>query len=259
MPRFVSGFFVFALFLVLASPGFAQIPREFTNLQLLDPEIERGELVSIMKSWAGGLGVRCTHCHVGPDNLEGMDFATDEKPTKRTARQMLAMTRKLNREHLVDLASVQAEGREKAQVVSCYTCHRGLTTPPRDIRSELRSATAAGGVAAAIDRYEELVASHANAGRYDLRLDVLVKLSSNFLDWKEPEKARELLTHVLQIDPDLATGHAMVGRLELQSGNLDAAEKFARKALQLDPDDWIAKWVLEQVELATTAVPPDEP
>ena len=67
----------------------AQIPQTFKNLQALPKDIPRAELVSTMRGVAGGLGVRCTHCHVGPDNLEGMDFASDEKPTKRAARLMI--------------------------------------------------------------------------------------------------------------------------------------------------------------------------
>lgn len=69
----------------------AQIPDAFENLQLLPKDINKGQLVGTMRGWATALGVRCTHCHVGPDNLVGMDFASDDKPTKRTARKMLEM------------------------------------------------------------------------------------------------------------------------------------------------------------------------
>ena len=72
-----------------ANPVAAQIPEEFTNLQLLPKDIEQRKLVRTMRDWAGGLGVRCNHCHVGPENLQGMDFASDEKRTKRAARKML--------------------------------------------------------------------------------------------------------------------------------------------------------------------------
>jgi hypothetical protein len=64
-------------------------PQAFTNLKVLPKEIPRAELVATMRGFAGALGVRCTHCHVGPDDLQGMDFATDEKPAKQVARTML--------------------------------------------------------------------------------------------------------------------------------------------------------------------------
>jgi len=53
--------------LLTASPARAEIPDEFTNLEVLPEDITRGELVSIMRGFAGALGVRCNHCHVGED------------------------------------------------------------------------------------------------------------------------------------------------------------------------------------------------
>lgn len=54
----------------------------------------------------------CTYCHV-----EG-EMASDQKEPKRVARDMLVMVRDLNAKHF---------GGE--QKVTCYTCHRGSTTP----------------------------------------------------------------------------------------------------------------------------------
>lgn len=119
---------IFGLF-SLALAVSAQIPDQFTNLKLLDREITKDRLVGTMRDWAQGIGQRCNYCHVGPDNLEGMDFASDEKPTKRTARKMLEMARVINRELLADLPT--AEGR-RHMVVSCYVCHLGNKRPPRN-------------------------------------------------------------------------------------------------------------------------------
>jgi mono/diheme cytochrome c family protein len=116
--------------LQLAPAAVAQVPDEFSNLQLLDPAISKEQLVGTMRDWARGIGQRCNYCHVGPDDLEGMDFASDEKDTKRTARKMLELSRVLNRELLRDLPT--AEGR-RAMVVSCYVCHQGEARPPRNV------------------------------------------------------------------------------------------------------------------------------
>lgn len=118
-------FGLLGLLLIPAAAG-AQIPDAFTNLQLLDPDIEKERLVGTMKNWAAGIGQRCNYCHVGPDDLVGMDFASDEKATKRTARKMLEMSRIINRELLAELPT--AEGR-RHMVASCYTCHRGEAKP----------------------------------------------------------------------------------------------------------------------------------
>ena len=112
-----------------AQPVLSQIPDQFTNLQLLDKEISKDRLVGTMRDWAAGIGARCNYCHVGPDNLEGMDFASDEKPTKRTARKMLEMSRIINRQLMSDLPTVEAKGRTLHMVVSCYVCHRGESRP----------------------------------------------------------------------------------------------------------------------------------
>jgi hypothetical protein len=53
-----------------ASVAIAQIPDKFTNLQVLPKDVAKRELVAAMRGIASDLGVRCAHCHVGPDNLE---------------------------------------------------------------------------------------------------------------------------------------------------------------------------------------------
>src|SRR5688572_15830688 len=95
----------FALLMLLAADASLssyvyQIPAEFTNLQVLPKHMSRRDLVETMRGIATDLGVRCTHCHVGPENLQGMDFASDEKRTKQVARTMLAMTRAINDQYV---------------------------------------------------------------------------------------------------------------------------------------------------------------
>jgi hypothetical protein len=115
---------------VLAAPAAAQIPSTFTNLQVLPRDIPRAELVETMRGITRALGVRCTHCHVGPDDLQGMNFATDEKPAKVSARLMLQMVQRINAEYVKELPA-KAEPRQQ---VSCITCHRGATVPPPPAR-----------------------------------------------------------------------------------------------------------------------------
>ncbi len=78
-----------------ALPAAAQIPDQFTNLQVLPKDMKKQQLVDTMRGFATGLGVRCDHCHAGeptPD-LSKMDFASDAKEAKKTARLMLQMVR----------------------------------------------------------------------------------------------------------------------------------------------------------------------
>jgi len=89
--------------------GQRQMPAP-KNLKVL--KVEPAQLIPIMRTFTAGLGVQCNYCHV-----QG-DFASDEKPQKETARQMIAMAQEINGKF--------PDGKIH---VSCYTCHRGATEP----------------------------------------------------------------------------------------------------------------------------------
>ncbi len=65
------------------------IPDTFTNLQVLPKQISKPELVHIMKSFCITFEKRCSFCHVATDDLSQADFASDEKDTKKKARELL--------------------------------------------------------------------------------------------------------------------------------------------------------------------------
>ncbi|MEE8367431.1 MAG: c-type cytochrome [Thermoanaerobaculia bacterium] len=234
------------LSLMIVQPAIGQIPDTFTNLQLLPEDIDKGRLVGTMKNWAGGLGVRCTHCHVGSDNLVGMDFASDEKPTKRTARRMLEMSRAINRDLLRELPVVE-EG-ERHQIVSCYTCHHGQSTPPRNISVQLGTVAGAEGTAAALENYRDLRAEHYGAGLYDFREQTLVRLARDLTRGGRTDDALTVLELNQEYFADSADTIAAMGDAHLQAGDEEAASKSYRRALEFDPENQMAKWRLEQME-----------
>jgi hypothetical protein len=80
----------------------------FVNLQLLKPV----EVAARMTAYGQALGVACARCHM-PAN-----YATDEAADKVIARQMITLTRDINARYFGG-----------AEVVTCYTCHRGTVTP----------------------------------------------------------------------------------------------------------------------------------
>ena len=94
------------------APPHKQMPAP-KNLKLLEP----AELMPTMMAFRVALGEKCDFCHV-----QG-DFASDEKPTKEIARNMILLARDVN--------SKFPDGKIH---VTCYTCHRGaeepLTAPP---------------------------------------------------------------------------------------------------------------------------------
>ena len=104
--------------LILSMPAQAQpapagktAEQVFKNIQAL-----RGtpadQLFPAMQFIAASLGVECDFCHVEHK------FDADDKPAKKTARQMIAMTLAINKDNF--------NGHKE---VTCYSCHRGAHEP----------------------------------------------------------------------------------------------------------------------------------
>jgi photosynthetic reaction center cytochrome c subunit len=110
--------FVFVLAIINLNPFFsdsnAQQRRFGRNLQVLTHVESKEQLQKIMEGIANSLGVKCNYCH----NVN--NYASDEKETKKKARVMLKMVMTINRDFI---------NWEGAEVVDCYTCHRGQTKP----------------------------------------------------------------------------------------------------------------------------------
>ena len=126
--RFVAPAFAIVAFATAPQAAQAQWPPDsLVNVQVLDKDMPVRQVVGVMRGFAGGLGVRCTHCHVGENSqdLASIDFVSDEKPTKRKAREMLRMVRTINDEILADLP----ERSDPPIEVTCATCHHGVTKP----------------------------------------------------------------------------------------------------------------------------------
>lgn len=105
--------------------GTGQAAPSPTNLQVLPKDIPRQELQATMRGFAQGLGVQCNYCHVAEGRGGRNDMASDEKPTKLTARVMMRMVDHVNEMLASDL------GKPAANVVKveCITCHRGQAVP----------------------------------------------------------------------------------------------------------------------------------
>jgi hypothetical protein len=231
-------------FLLGASSVSAQIPDKFTNLQVLPKDVAKRELVGVMRGIAGDLGVRCAHCHVGPDNLQGMDFASDEKRSKRVAREMLRMT------GLIDETVAKLPGHEPEPhpAVTCYNCHRGMKRPPRDIRKVLEESAAAEGIKGALATYQRLRQEHYGTGRYDFSERSLNSLAQRMLEQQRTEDARAALELNREYYPSSASVEAAFGALFLQSGEKEKARSAFRRALELDPEQPVARWGMQQLD-----------
>ena len=72
-----------------------------------------------------GLGMSCNSCHVRNN------FASEEKPEKLKARQMLEMTKAINQQFFPDYKP--RDGESVLGKVTCYTCHKGETVPKQAV------------------------------------------------------------------------------------------------------------------------------
>src|SRR5438132_6093496 len=93
----------------------AQEGRE-KNVKLLG-DLPVSQFIPVMNYFAVSMGRRCNYCHV--NNQGQWDYASDAKPEKNTAREMIKLVMEINK----------TTGRLNLDAVSCYTCHRGRTSP----------------------------------------------------------------------------------------------------------------------------------
>jgi cytochrome c2 len=94
------------------------------NLKVLPKNISHEKLEAIMDGFKDALGVKCGHCHASQEgNPRKLDFASDAKPEKATARKMIKMTEQINKKYFR-----HSNGEAMIQV-QCKTCHRGNTKP----------------------------------------------------------------------------------------------------------------------------------
>jgi outer membrane lipoprotein-sorting protein len=122
------GLSIVALFLILDNRNLvvrvtkAQAPPEKTveqvqkNIKVLNGMPE-SQLIPVMNFFAASMGRRCNYCHV--NNQGQWDYASDAKPEKASAREMVKLVMDINK----------TTDRLKLDPVSCYTCHRGRTSP----------------------------------------------------------------------------------------------------------------------------------
>ncbi|MBS1524746.1 MAG: c-type cytochrome [Bacteroidetes bacterium] len=103
---------------------------DFTNLQVLPKDISKPAMNEIMVGeFEDALGVSCRFCHAPNKDGDGLDYASDAKPEKQIARQMLRMTLNLNRDYFKIDTPMVGTGNI---VVTCNTCHKGETFPDGD-------------------------------------------------------------------------------------------------------------------------------
>lgn len=220
--------------LLAAAPLSAQgkfPPDSFTNLKVLPKNISQRELITTMRGFALGLGVRCTYCHVGQEGqpLDSVNFKSDDKRTKRVARAMIDMLNHINEEHLADVPDRPMPH----IVVRCETCHRGVARP-RLLDDDMQLYLADSGLAAAVRHYRELRAKYYGGEAYDFRELPLISLAQGEARANRIDNAIGLLQLSAEFYPTSGQTPMTLGNILLFKGDTAKAIAAFKDALAKD-------------------------
>ena len=206
-------------------------PDSFTNLKVLPKHIEPRTLLGTMRGFAIGLGVRCAYCHVGREGapLDSLNFASDDKRTKRVARVMLEMVMHVNDEHLAEVPDRPTPH----IVVRCATCHRGLPRP-RLLDDTLGLVLADSGLDAAARTYRALRERYYGSGAYDFRDLTLVDMAQAEVRAGRVDNGVGLLRLAAEFSPASGQIPFLLGELYRQKGDTAQALASYRAALGKD-------------------------
>lgn len=238
------------------------------NLRVLPKDTPPQDVVVLMQQFTRALGVQCTYCHVevtaplltaeeqaaaaaaappvagrGRGRGRGagpqMDFASDDKRQKQTARLMLTMVNDIN----VRLSAALRKPAADIVRVQCATCHRGITNPAQ-LSDVLRQTMLGKGESAAVAQYRELRQGYLNSEAYDFREAVLLDLGRESLATRKPDDALAWLQLNLEFYPRSVPSWVALAQAHVVKRDPDAARTDLQKALTLDPGSAEARRML---------------
>ena len=223
----------------------ATAPWKGKNLQYFPADITREALIQRMREFSFALDVRCQNCHAGGDgvSLDGVDFASDEKPAKMKARAMLKMTDDINTTLLPKVPS-RAEPPVR---VECATCHRGVRRP-KSLQTTLFEIVARDGAPAAIKRYRELRDTTLNLGKYNFGEWEINELARRLVEAKNSAAAIAILDMNGEFYPKSAEIDFLIAELHRERGEREQAVARYKKTLEKAPNHQRAKERIAELE-----------
>jgi tetratricopeptide (TPR) repeat protein len=235
------------------------------NLQVLPKDMPRQQVVAIMNGFTQALGVNCAHCHTEaapgaggppaggpppgappaggpPPGAQGggrggpqgpqLDFALDDKETKKVAREMLKMVGDINGKYLPATGRTIGE-RDK---VSCETCHHGLAKP-QTLRAALANAVEAKGSDSALALYRGLRSRYYGSASYDFSENALNVAATDLARLNQRPAALALLQENLANFDKSASTYQTIAQVQLQGGDTASAVDALKKAVALQPNN----------------------
>jgi hypothetical protein len=259
--------------------GGGQQQRPPENLLVLRKDMPRDSVVMVMRGFTAALGVRCEYCHTereggvpagapgapgapggaapaggppgggapgggfgGGGGAPPLNYALDNKDTKKTARVMLKMVDSINK---VFLAVVPTRDNMSPINVTCVTCHRGVARP-MTIDAVLATTIEKSGVDSAISRYRALRTDVA-AGRYNFTEQPVTLAALRLAAAAKYDDAMKLLQMNQEFNPTSATIEYEIADVLINKGDKDAGIARLKAILVKNPNDRRARGRLTQL------------
>ena len=208
------------------------------NLKVLDKNISPLELRNTMKNFALSLGVRCTHCHDGEESqpFNTINFASDKKQNKKTARMMLKMIEKMNEKYISKIEN-------NSEIIECSTCHRGQDKP-RLTNNLLFKEYQSNGVQASLDKYDVLKGKYFGSHTHDFSEKMLLDVASK-VQVNSPESAMKIYLKNLEIFPKSQQTLFSIARFYHNQIQTKEALSYYLKAQEIRSSPWLDKTIIE--------------
>lgn len=218
-------------------------PDSFVNLQVIPKTLPVQQVIGMMRSYTSWLGVRCQFCHVGEEGmpLDKFDFPSDQKRTKVTARQMMRMVGEINA-RLDTLPGRPSPG----VVVTCMTCHRGISRPV-PLSTLVADATTSAGADSAIRAYRALRTRYYGRDAYDFSESSLNIAAFRAGRAGKVDDALALLKVNEELFPGSSGMYVFRGNITLMKADTAGAAVAYREAVRLDPQNQEARGRLRDI------------
>jgi tetratricopeptide (TPR) repeat protein len=130
--------------------------------------------------------------------------------------------------------------------VQCITCHRGVAIPGQ-LSDILTQTLRAQGTAAVIVQYRDLRQRYFGRQAYDFGEDTLLGLAQRIVESK-PDDAVALVQLNLEFNPKSARSYIALAHAYTRKIDDASAMASLEKALELEPDNGVARGQLEQLK-----------
>jgi tetratricopeptide (TPR) repeat protein len=229
--------------LMIPGAAAAQMPQKFENLQVFPKDISSPQLIQRMREFSLSLAVRCEYCHEQKDANTPPNFASDARPAKQKAREMLRMVDAINGPMLAKLP-VRAE---PPVTVECATCHRGLAIP-KTLQTSLFEITMEKGAAAAIERYRERRRDQLETGRWNFGEWETNEVGRRLAEAGKLEDAIAIFEMNAEFHPKSASIDFSLGELHVKRGDREKAMKRFQMALEKEPKNPMIQRRLKELQ-----------